>query len=414
MQEIRDLVRAAAEKARQETSEEPEPKFTGTVEFPVDCAVGRGLEGAIATDTKIGYVNGTKGWLVYRGYEIFDLAQFSTFEETSYLLLYGKLPTSSELAAFDKKLKEYRNVPASVIQVLKEMPIKDTHPMSALRTAVSFLGNLDGTADDTSVEAEREVSIKLIALFPALAGAVARLRKGQEPVQPKGDHTLAQTLLYTMTGKEPDELNARLMDINLILHADHGMNASTFTTMVCNSSLSDMYGSVVAGIASLKGPLHGGANEQVLYTLEEIGSEGNVEPWYEKARAEKRKIMGMGHRVYKAYDPRARILGPLAAALCEDHPEVAEIYKIAVKLEKIVTDQLGAEKKIFPNVDYYSGIVYRAMGIETAMFTPIFAVSRVSGWTARALEYLETNRIFRPRAIYTGPVAAEYVPIEKR
>ena len=414
MQEIRDLVRAAADKARQETSEEPEPKFTGTVEFPIDCAVGRGLEGAIATDTKIGYVNGTKGWLIYRGYDIFDLAEHSTFEETSYLLLYGKLPTRAELKKFEDKLRSYRRVPPAVIQVLREMPIKKTHPMSALRTAVSFLGNMDPTADDTSVEAEREVSVKLIAQFPALAGAIARLRHGADPVEPKSEHTLAQTLLYCMTGKEPDAITAKLMDINLILHADHGMNASTFTTMVCNSSLSDMYGSVVAGIASLKGPLHGGANEQVLYTLEEIGSLGNVEKWYAEAREKKRKVMGMGHRVYKAYDPRARILGPLAAALCEDHPEVAETYKIAVALEKQVTDHLGKEKKIFPNVDYYSGIVYRAMGIETAMFTPIFAVSRVSGWTARALEYLETNRIFRPRAIYTGPVSADYVEMDKR
>lgn len=414
MQEIRELIRAAAAKARQETSDEPEPQFTGQVDFPIDCSVGRGLEGAIATDTKIGYVNGAKGWLIYRGYDIFDLAEHSTFEETCYLLLYGQLPRRAELTAFIEKLRSHREVPPAVLQVLRQMPIGSTHPMSALRTAVSFLGNLDPKADDTSVEAEREVSIRLIAMFPALAGTVARLRSGAEPVAPKKEHDLAQTLLYTMTGREPDPTIAKLMDINLILHADHGMNASTFTTMVCNSSLSDMYGSVVAGIASLKGPLHGGANEQVLYTLEEIGSVENVEAWYATAREQKRKIMGMGHRVYKAYDPRARILGPLAAALCEDHPEVADLYRRAVVLEKLVTGNLGADKKIFPNVDYYSGIVYRAMGIETAMFTPIFAVSRVSGWTARALEYLETNRIFRPRALYTGPVSMDYVEMDAR
>lgn len=414
MREIRDLIRQAAEKARKETSHEPEPQFTGEVQYPVDCQVGKGLEGAIATDTKIGYVNGAKGWLVYRGYEIFDLAEHSTFEETSYLLLYGKLPTRAELAKFQEQLLAHREIPKAVLQVLTEMPIRKTHPMSALRTAVSFLGNLDPTADETTVDAERRVAIQLIAQFPVLAGAIARLRSGKDPVRPKAEHSLAQTLLYTMTGEEPSAINAKLMDISLILHADHGMNASTFTTMVVNSSLSDMYGSVVAGIASLKGPLHGGANEHVLYTLEEIGSLANVEKWYTDAREKKRKIMGMGHRVYKAYDPRARILGPLAGALCEDHPEIGEIYKIAVRLEELVTGQLGQEKKIFPNVDYYSGIVYRAMGIETAMFTPIFAVSRVSGWTARALEYLADNRIFRPRAVYTGPAAVEYVPIDKR
>ena len=204
------------------------------------------------------------------------------------------------------------------------------------------------------------------------------------------------------------------MDVALILHADHGMNASTFTTMVVNSSLSDMYSSISAGIGSLKGPLHGGANERVLYDLDEIGSPENVEPWFRKARETKRKVMGFGHRVYKAYDPRARILKPLADMLSERNPEHRKLFEIAVKLDDIVCAELGKEKKVFPNVDFYSGIVYRAMGIETPMFTPIFAVSRVSGWTARVLEYLAQNRIFRPRAVYVGPIKQDYVPIEQR
>ena len=377
--QIRELLAEAARRARAETNDEPEPGMTGETQYPIQCAVGKGLEGAIATDTKIGYVNGAKGWLVYRGLNIFDLAEYSTYEETSYLLLYGQLPPI-------------------VMEVLEKIPTARTHPMAALRTAVSVLGNLDESSEKLTVEAERDVAIKLIAQMPTLAGAIARIRRGEAPLSPREDLSHAANYLYLMSGEEPDELSTHVLDISLILHADHGMNASTFTTMVVNSSLSDMYGSVTAGIASLKGPLHGGANEQVLYDLEEIGSPDKAEVWFAKARESKRKVMGFGHRVYKAYDPRARILGPLAQLLAKRDPEIENLYKIATRLDGLVCSQLGAEKKIFPNVDFYSGIVYRALGIETAMFTPIFAVSRV----------------FRPRALYTGPPRVEYVPLEKR
>jgi len=412
--QIRDLIAEAARRARAETNDEPEPGMTGEVQWPMQCAVGKGLEGAIATDTRIGYVNGAKGWLIYRGLNIFDLAEFSTFEETSYLLLYGQLPTKRQLQDFGRTLVRHRPVPPAVYEVLAQIPTASTHPMAALRTAISVLGNLDDSSEKLTVEGEREVSIKLIAQMATVAGAIARIRRGEAPLAPREDLSHAANYLYLMTGEEPSELNSRIMDISLILHADHGMNASTFTTMVVNSSLSDMYGSVTAGIASLKGPLHGGANEQVLYDLEEIGNPENVEKWFQHARETKRKVMGFGHRVYKAYDPRARILGPLAQLLSHRDPDIENLYKIAVKLDGLVCTQLGSEKKVFPNVDFYSGIVYRALGIETAMFTPIFAVSRVSGWTARALEYLGDNRIFRPRALYTGPPRVEYVPLEKR
>lgn len=412
--EIRKLIQEAAEKARRETSHEPEPQFTGELKYPVDCQVGKGLEGAIVTDTKVGYVNGAKGWLVYRGYDCFDLSEHSTFEETTYLLFEGKLPTRSELNAFSERLKGDREVPAAVYDHLRRLPITQTHPMSALRTAVSILGNLDPNADDVTVAKEKEVSIRLVAQFPTLVAAIARLRQGQAILSPRNDLGHADNFLYMMTGKEPDPVIARVMDLMLILHADHGMNASTFSTMVVNSSLSDMYGSVVAGIASLKGPLHGGANEKVLYDLEEIGDVSNVQSWYTKARETKRKINGFGHRVYKAYDPRARILGPVAKMITDRDPDTRRLYEVAIQLDKLVTSELGEEKKIFPNVDFYSGLVYRAMGIETAMFTPIFAVARVPGWTARTLEYLGDNRIFRPRAIYTGPSSQEYVPLERR
>jgi len=414
MDEIRKLIEDATAKARIETNDEPEPSFTGTTDFPVTCQVGKGLEGAIASETSVGYVNGAKGWLVYRGYDCFDLAGHSTFEETCYLLLNGRLPNSREYDSFRQILSENRSVPTVVLDTLAQLPIAEMHPMSALRTAVSLLGNLDPREDDTSVENETRIAIELIAQFPTLIGAIARLRNGEKPVAPKPEHSLAEGLLYAMNGTEPSAHLAHIMDIALILHADHGLNASTFTSLVVNSSLSDFYGTTTAALASLKGPLHGGANEAVLYDLEEIGSPDNVAEWFRNARTSKRKIMGFGHRVYKAYDPRARLLGPMSEYLSKDDPTTANLYRIAYELEKTVVAELGKDKKIFPNVDFYSGIVYRAMGIETSMFTPIFAASRIAGWAARTLEYLADNRIFRPRAVYDGPISENYRPIEER
>ncbi len=375
---------------------------------------GKGLEGAIVCNTQIGYVNGPKGWLIYRGYNIFDLAEKSCFEEVAYLLLFGELPKEKELEEFKSKLIGYRSVPKVVIDVLKQIPVRITHPMSALRTAVSVLGTLDATAEDMSIEAQTEIAIKLIAQLPTIAGAISRLRQGKAVVPPDPSLSHAGNFYYMLTGEKPDDAIERIMDISLILHADHGMNASTFTSMVISSSLSDMYSAVVGGIGSLKGPLHGGANERVVYMLEEIGKVDRVESWFEEALKAKRKIMGFGHRVYKAYDPRARILKPIAKFLAERYPDMMELYDIAEKLDEVVCKKLGETKRVFPNVDFYSGLVYRSLGIKTEMFTPIFAVSRVAGWTARVLEYLRDNRIFRPRAVYTGPIRKEYIPIKER
>jgi citrate synthase len=412
--ELQALVRAAKEKAFHETSDEPEPAITGHHDWPIETKIGKGLEGAPATETLVGYVNGAKGWLVYRGINIFDLAEFSTYEETAYLLLYGNLPKKEELAVFTEKIRAAAPLSAATQRVLETIPTAKCHPMSSLRTAISVEGTVDPRADETTPEYEREIAIRLIGQMSTVTGAIARIRKGKDPISPDTSLGHAANLLYMMTGKKPDPAIERAMDLSLILHADHGMNASTFTTMVVNSSLSDLYGSVTAGIASLKGPLHGGANEKVLYDLEEIGSVENVDRWFDHAMETKRKVMGFGHRVYKAYDPRARIFGPLAGALADLDPDVKRLYEVAVRLDHRVCSQLGKEKKIFPNVDFYSGLIYRAMGIDTAMFTPIFAVSRVAGWTARAIEYLTDNRIFRPRAIYVGPISVPYVPMEKR
>ncbi|MCK4665723.1 citrate synthase [Candidatus Dependentiae bacterium] len=414
---VKKIIDQAAETARAETDNVPEPGLTGDFTFPVKATLNKGLEGAITGSTGIGYVNGEKGWLLYRGYNIFDLAANCDFEEVIYLLLYGDLPDVHELEAFKKKLIGYRSIPEVVIDVLKKIPTPHTHPMAALRTAISVLGTLDATADDCSVDAEREVAIRLIAQLPGVVAAIARIREHKRLVPQDISCTHACNFLYTMTGESPIDINnisEAIMNVALILHADHGMNNSTFTGIVINSSLTDMYSSIVGAIGSLKGPLHGGANERVLYMLEEIGNINKVEEWFKDARATKRKLMGFGHRVYKAYDPRGRVLKPLAKKLAEDHPDFMKLYDIAEKLDDLVCKKLGKEKRIFPNVDFYSGLVYRSLGIKSAMFTPIFAVSRIVGWTARALEYLQTNRIMRPRAVYTGDLKKKLIPIEKR
>jgi len=256
----------------------------------------------------------------------------------------------------------------------------------------------------------------LIAGAATLAAAIARLRAGRLPIEPDPTLSHAANFLYMLTGKRPTPIEERVLDIALILHADHGMNASTFAAMVVASTLSDIYFSIGSGIAALNGPLHGGANEQVLNMLLEIGTPDRAARWYAEARAAKRKIMGFGHRVYKAYDPRARILGPLADRLVEQsgNADLHLLLETARALEQCVIDDLGKKKGIFPNVDFYSGIVYSSMGIPVELFTPVFAVARVAGWTARVLEYLKHNRIFRPRAIYTGEFDREYIPLEMR
>lgn len=459
---ITELIVEAGRKARKETSTEPEPALTQPVKWPIQCTVGPGLEGAIACETAIGYVNGSKGWLLYGGYDIFDLCAHSTFEEVSYLLLHGQLPSASEFKAFNKKLIQYRHLPATK-RLLMGFPVEKMNTMAALRLATTLMRheytNIDQeedrpdiayaiSSDEDTVPMETiprggdhavyefkdagglgkhgqagssqhdavgmEACYRLIGGVASLAAAINRLRQGHLPIEPDPELGHAANFIYMMTGQRPTPIEERVMDVSLILHADHGMNASTFATMVVASTLSDIYLSMGAGIAALNGPLHGGANELVLYTLREIGDCANVQSWYKKARAEKRKIMGFGHRVYKAYDPRARVLGPVAEYLAQSNKQMCPLFDTAKALEKQVVSTLGKEKGIFPNVDFYSGIVYACMGIPIKMFTPVFAVSRVSGWTARVMEYLKNNRIFRPRAMYVGPFDKRYTPVEKR
>ena len=451
-QEITKLVLKAAQKARAETNAAPEPALTKSIDWPTQCIVGPGLEGAIACESKIGYVNGTKGWLIYYGYDIFDLCAHSTYEEVSYLLLHGNLPTSSQLKVFNKELRACRKVPET-LRLLLNFPIEQMSPMSALRLGVNLMRqeftSLDQndygfsktdviSTDEDSIPMEtvprgekraiyefkaREASksaagytacYHLIAGVSSIAAAIVRIQQGHFPIEPEPTLSHAANLIYMMTGKKPSPEEERIMDISLILHADHGMNASTFASMVVASTLSDIYFSVGSGIAALNGPLHGGANEQVLYMLKEIGDVKNVKSWYKEARKNKRKIMGFGHRVYKAYDPRSRILRPLAEYLAKNNKETLLLFQISQALEKEVVSTLGVKKGIFPNVDFYSGSVYHALGIPPKFFTTLFAASRVAGWTARIMDYLKNNRILRPRAMYTGPFNKKYVPVEQR
>ncbi|MDY7029990.1 MAG: citrate synthase/methylcitrate synthase [Spirochaetota bacterium] len=383
----------------------------GSLTSGTDAGFSKGLDGVIACKTRIGYIVGDEGKLLYRGIPIEVLAEKSTYEETAYLLIFGKLPTSSELEAFKKRMAANRAVPGAVIDILKKLP-RETHPMVALRFGVSALGCMDAKADDTSLENATDLGCKIISQIPTIASIVARLRKNLEPVDPDPNLGHAANFLYMMLGKEPDKKMAKIMDIALILHADHGMNASTFTAMVIASTLSDMYSAISGGIGALKGPLHGGANERALNMLIEIGTPERAGDYVRDAIANKRKIMGFGHRVYKAYDPRARILAQISDDITRG-AESHRIYDVAKVVEKEVIDAYGS-KGIFPNVDFYSGSVYHAMGIDPKMFTVIFAVSRVAGWVARILEYLPENRIFRPRAMYDGPELVEYTPLDSR
>ncbi|HUT78207.1 MAG TPA: citrate/2-methylcitrate synthase [Polyangia bacterium] len=454
-----DVILEAARKAREETSGEPEPHLVGKVDWPIQCTVGPGLEGAIAAESKIGYVNGAKGWLVYRGYDIFDLAAHSTYEEVCHLLLIGSLPGAAELDAFKNRLNGYLLL-NKTMRMLMGFPVETMNAMGALRLGTNLMrqeftyrDREEGRpatddaigADEDSIAMETapgggaeatfrfgeknnsaacrptlqdacgmDACLHLIAGVSTITAAIARVHQGHMAIEPDPGISHAANFLYMMTGRKPTPLEERIMDVALILHADHGMNASTFAAMVVASTLSDVYFSVGSGIGALNGPLHGGANEQVVVSLEEIGGVGNVKAWVDAAMKGKRKIMGFGHRVYKAYDPRARILGPLAAELARENAAVRPLYETAHALEEEVLSRMGAEKKLFPNVDFYSGIVYSSLGIPREMFTPIFAVSRVAGWTARVQEYLTNNRIFRPRAVYTGEFNKRYVPVEER
>jgi citrate synthase len=366
----------------------------------------KGLEGIVAASSSISSI--IDGVLTYRGINIDDLAENATFEEVAYLLWYGKLPNRSELDGLQKQLDQYAAIPSQVIEQIKLYPA-GTNSMAALRTAISSLALYDESANDMSTDANQRKAIKLQAQLPTVVAAFARIREGKEPVAPKQGVSIAYNFLYMLTGEEPAEVAVKALDQALVLHADHELNASTFAARVTVATLSDIYSGITSAIGALKGPLHGGANEAVMVMLEEIGSMANVEGYINNALANKQKIMGFGHRVYKDGDPRAKHLQQMSRELGKLTGNM-ELYEMSIKIEDMVTGQKGLK----PNVDFYSASVYTTLGIPRDLFTPIFAISRVSGWSAHILEQYQDNRLIRPRADYVGPVNAKYIPIEQR
>ncbi len=372
------------------------------------AAAGAGLEGVVATSSNICFIDGDAGILSYQGYNIHTLAENATFEEVVYLLWHGKLPTQFELDTLKASLVAKRAIPAEVTAFLKSV---GTHtPMDVLRTAVSMLGVYDPNSKDTSIEASVEKAHRLMAQTATIVTSFNRLRNGQEVIA--GDPTLsfAGNFLYTLTGKKPDEISEHTFDLALTLHADHELNASTFAARVTAATLSDIYSAATSGIGALKGPLHGGANEDVIKMLLEAGTQEKALAHVQNMLANKQKVPGMGHRVYKTIDPRATHLSKMSLELGKRTGH-EDLYFTSKKIEEYIKEQ----KKLNANVDFYSASTYYSMGIPIDMFTPIFAVSRMSGWTAHVLEQYRNNRLIRPRAEYTGAeVGQPWIPMADR
>ncbi|ANE48439.1 citrate synthase [Paenibacillus swuensis] len=366
----------------------------------------KGLEGIVATTSSISSI--IDGFLTYRGINIDELAEQASFEEVVYLLWFGKLPNEAELNQLKQDLSGNAAIPAEVISQMKLYP-QDSNSMAALRTAISSLALYDAEANDMSRDANVRKAIRLQAQLPTIVAAFARIRQGQEPLEPKQGVSIAHNFLYMLTGNEPDEVAVNALDTALVLHADHELNASTFAARVTVATLSDIYSGITSAIGALKGPLHGGANEAVMAMLEEIGSPEQVDGYIGEQLDNKVKIMGFGHRVYKNGDPRAKHLQKMSRELGELTGNL-RWYDMSIKIEEIVTGQKGLK----PNVDFYSASVYTSLEIPRDLFTPIFAISRVSGWAAHILEQFENNRLIRPRAEYTGPSNSKYIPLEQR
>jgi citrate synthase len=370
--------------------------------------MGKGLEGIVAASTAISYIDGLNGRLFYRGIEINELAENSTFEETTALLWYGKLPTERQLKSFKSKFVANRQIPNEILAMMMAMPKKAT-PMEVLRTAISALSAYDPEDLDNSLQANVNKSLRLTAAMPTIVAAWDRIRHDLWPIAPHPELDHAANFLYMLTGKEPSAAAAKVLDTCLILHADHGLNASTFSARITASTLSDLHSAIVSAIGTLKGPLHGGANEQVMRMLLEIGQPERADQYVRGALSNKQKIMGFGHRVYKADDPRAAWLQRLAKDLADSSGR-RKWYEISERVRTLVQDA----KPLPVNVDFYSASVYYTLGIPIDLFTPIFAISRVSGWTAHVYEQNSDNRLIRPESEYIGPMDVHYVPIKER
>lgn len=369
----------------------------------------KGLEGIIANESKLSNVQGLEGKLCYLGYTIDELVEHTSFEEVIYLLHNGKLPNQSELDGLISKLKANRNLPDGIIDFLKNAP-KDAGPMDVIRTGVSMMGLYDTKGDHQNRSLNEDRAIAIIAKIPLIVAAFHRFRQGLEIVESREDLSEAAHFLYLINGEVPSKDAAKTLDVAYILHADHGMNASTFSSRVTVATLSDMYSAITSAIGTLKGPLHGGANEGVIQMLEEIGAEDAVDAYVEGKLERKEKIMGIGHRVYKVLDPRAPHLRKMAIKLTEELGDPKWI-----NMSERIAEMMKDRKGLNANVDFYSATVYYSLGIPTDLFTPIFAISRASGWTAQVLEQLDDNRLYRPLTDYTGPDSqSEILPIDER
>jgi len=371
-------------------------------------AATAGLRGVVAAQSAIGDVNGEQGILIYQGYNIHDLAEHSTFEEVVFLLWNGRLPKADELEDLKAQFRANYAIPSEVVEMMKTFP-KDANPMDVLRTTVSALGFYDKEGHSTDRDAAVKTAIKLTGQLGTLVAAWERIRTDKDVIAPDSSLSIAENFLYMMRGEKASEDEARIFDIALILHADHELNASTFTTRVVAGTLEDMYGAVTAGCAALAGPLHGGANTNVMKMLIEIGDESKVDSWLDDALANKRKIMGIGHAVYKTEDPRATWLRKFSKQLGEKYGNM-KWFNMSQRIEELMHEKKG----MFPNVDFYSASAYYLMGIPLDQYTPIFAVSRISGWTGHILEQYSNNKLIRPRAEYIGERDLKYTPIDER
>jgi citrate synthase len=369
----------------------------------------KGLEGIVANSTSLSDVLGQEGILIYAGYDINEIAGNASFEETIHLLWHGELPNRAQLDALTKKLRAARELPQPVVDFLRNAP-KNAGPMDVIRTAVSMLGLYDANPKDESPEANYNRSVSITAKMGVITAYFHRARKGLDLPPVRTDLGEAAHFLYLINGAEPSAEAARTLDVAYVLHADHGMNASTFSARVTIATLSDMYSAITSAIGTLKGPLHGGANEGVIHMLQEIGSEDKVDAWVETQLEQKKKIMGIGHRVYKVLDPRAPHLREMAIILSNQLGEPKWI-RMSERIASIMKERKGLNA----NVDFYSATVYYSMGIPTDLFTPIFAIARAAGWTGHVMEQLADNRLYRPLSEYTGPaVGKKFQPIDGR
>ncbi|WP_459193441.1 citrate synthase [Halosimplex sp. J119] len=372
----------------------------------------KGLEGVLVAESALSEIDGDEGRLIYRGYDIEDLSKRASYEEVIYLLWHGELPDADELDSFTDSMVAERAVDEDVLDTVGQLAAADENPMAALRTAVSMLSAYDPDADApaTDEEATLRKGRRIVAKIPTILAAYTRMRDGQDPVEPREDLDHAANFLYMLNGEAPDDVLAETFDMALVLHADHGLNASTFSAITTASTLSDLHSAVTSAIGTLKGPLHGGANQDVMEMLKEVDdSDRDPIGWVENALEEGRRISGFGHRVYNVKDPRAKILGERSQELGEA-AGTPKWYEYSTKVEEYMAE----EKGLAPNVDFYSASTYYQMGIPIDIYTPIFAMSRSAGWIAHAVEYVEDNRLIRPRARYTGPRDLEFVDVDER